>query len=251
MASGLTCEAVYTTDDPLNDDGTAGAAASSSDHSFQQDIADLRHSCQPDLWQPVTADVLRKISYGQNVRGVVAEFIEPDRSVSRLKLPPNARVLVLDSIEKPGNVGAVFRSADAAGIDAILVTGDHRDLGNPNTIRASLGAVFTVASAVGSRDQVRSLLRQGGFNVVAARVDAATSLWNVPIDGPFAAVLGNEARGLGNHWSGDDSLPVRGIRIPMAGQIDSLNLSVSAAVIAFEIARRSACHHDSADPQNR
>ncbi|MEM9644493.1 MAG: TrmH family RNA methyltransferase [Planctomycetota bacterium] len=188
--------------------------------------------------QPVTQDVLRCISYGQNSRQVVAEFEEPNRSLETLPLAPDSTVLVLDSIEKPGNIGAVFRSADAAGVAAVVLTGAAIDLFNPNAIRSSLGTIFTVPSAVAPRDQLEPFLRKRGFSIFAARVQSSKSLWEVSLKGAVAVVLGNEATGLGESWSGTREAMIQGIRIPMLGHADSLNLSVSAAVIAFEVARR-------------
>lgn len=192
--------------------------------------------------------ILEKISYGQSVRGVVAEFAQPDDRLDELSLPPSPLVLVLDRIEKPGNLGAVFRCADAAGVDAVLLS-DCSDRFNPNAIRNSVGAVFSVPAAAGDQASVASFLAERGFRVLAARVESSTPLWSVDLTGPIAIVMGNEASGLGDRWrslpgrQGNDPnakspTPVGGVRIPMAGRVDSLNISVSAAVIAFEAGRQ-------------
>lgn len=196
----------------------------------------------------VSDAILEKISYGDSVRGVVAEFAQPADRLDDLNLPAPAMVLVLDRIEKPGNIGAVFRCADAAGVDAILLS-DCPDRFNPNAIRNSVGAVFSVPAASGDQSSVAKFLADRGFGVFAARVESSTPLWSVDLTRPVAVVLGNEAVGLGDRWQslpsagkdvGSGKLPtaIHGVRIPMAGRVDSLNISVSAAVIAFEAARQ-------------
>lgn len=196
----------------------------------------------------VSDAILEKISYGQSVRGVVAEFEQPVDRLADLRLPASPLVLVLDKIEKPGNIGAVFRCADAAGVDAVLLS-DCPDRFNPNAIRNSVGAVFSVPSGSGDAASIAMFLAERGFTVFAARVESSMPLWSVDLCGPIAIVLGNEAAGLGDRWQ---HLPAKhgvtpveaaatsiaGVRIPMAGRVDSLNISVSAAVIAFEAVRQ-------------
>lgn len=185
----------------------------------------------------VSVAVMEKISYGQSNRGVVAEFERPTWSLDQLDLPESPIILVLDRIEKPGNVGAVFRCADAAGIDAVLLC-DSCDLFNPNAIRSSLGTVFHVRAASGTESQVKQFLINHGIRVLAARVESSCSVWSARLAGPLAIVLGNEAEGLADRWRELNNCPVEGIRVPMAGRIDSLNVSVTAALIAFEAKRR-------------
>ncbi len=185
----------------------------------------------------VSDSIMQKIGYGQSPRGVVAEFEQPTMSLQSLKLPASPLILVLDRIEKPGNVGAVFRCADAAGVDAVLLCETH-DLFNPNAIRSSLGCVFHVPAAVGTQGELQAFFADRSIRVVAARVESSTPLWSAELSGPLAIVLGSEAEGLGERWQMVGEAAVEGIRIPMAGKVDSLNVSVSAAVIAFEARRR-------------
>lgn len=188
----------------------------------------------------VTENLMSKISFGQSPRGVVAEFEQPDRSLGQLAIHLKNReplILVLDSIEKPGNIGAVFRCADAAGIDAVILTGSGTDLFNPNAIRSSLGAVFTVPAAIASEHEAASFLSDRSIRVLGARVESSQCLWETDLSGPLAVVLGSESGGLGKNWQSLGEKRIAGIRIPMAGSVDSLNVSVSAAVIAFEAAR--------------
>ncbi len=198
--------------------------------------------------------LLGKIAYGQSPREVVAEFVQPDRSLEQLHLGQNPLLLVLDQIEKPGNLGAVFRCADAAGIDAVILSDGSGDLFNPNAIRSSLGTVFTVPAAVGEAEAVSQFLHTRRLRVLAARVESSTPLWSTDFHGPLAIVLGSEAGGLGDRWQTVGQTPVAGIQIPMRGRADSLNVSASAAVIAYEAIRcrlHANAPSDRSDQQNR
>lgn len=186
----------------------------------------------------VSEAVMHKIAYGQSARGVVAEFGEPDWQIDSIEPAPGGCILVLDRIEKPGNIGAAFRCADAAGVDAVLLTPATADRFNPNAIRSSLGAVFTVPSAVVDESQARQWLTDNGFKLCAARVESSRPLWETDLSGPVAIIVGSEAHGLGDHWQSDQRSPIQSVRIPMSGGVDSLNASVSAAVLLYEAARQ-------------
>ncbi len=186
----------------------------------------------------VSEEVMDRISYGQSDRGVVAEFEQPVHSLENLQIPQSPFIIVLDKVEKPGNVGAVFRCADAAGVDAVILCGGSGDPFNPNAIRGSLGAVFRVPSACGSEVEVEQFLVEREIRALAARVESSVSLWSADLSSPLALILGSEAGGLGNRWQRLGGQPIAGVQIPMSGQVDSLNVSVSAAVIAFEAARQ-------------
>ncbi len=186
----------------------------------------------------VTGPVLDRLAYGDRSEGVVATVRVPDVSLESLLLPADPLVVVLEGVEKPGNLGAVLRSADAAGADAVIAADPRTDLFNPNAIRASLGTVFTVPIAAGSSDDVRRRLLRDGIRVIAARVDAPLEYTDADLRGPLAIVLGSEAGGLTDAWAGDGMLAVR---LPMLGVADSLNVSVTAAVLLYE-ARRQRGH---------
>lgn len=188
--------------------------------------------------QAVSASVMQKISFGQSPRGLVTEFVQPARTLSTLALPPSPLLLVLDGIEKPGNIGAVFRCADGAGIDAVVLSDCRCDLFNPNAIRSSLGAVFSTPSAIDTAKNVQTFLENNAIRVIAARVESSTDLWQTDMAAPLAIVLGSEADGLAARWQTIGKTPIPGVRIPMNGQVDSLNISVSAAVLSFEAARQ-------------
>ena len=182
----------------------------------------------------VTAAVLEKLSYGGRNEGLVATAVTPRRTLADLHLPERAVVAVLEGVEKPGNVGAVLRTADGAGLDAVIVADGGTDLFNPNTIRASLGTVFSLPTAAASSTEVLAWLRERGFQLLAARVDAAVDYREAEYDPPLALVLGSEAEGLTAAWQGEG---VTAITLPMRGRADSLNVAASAAVLFYEATR--------------
>ena len=183
----------------------------------------------------VSPEVFERLAFGDRAEGVVAVAHTPNRSLAQIDLSDDAIVAVLEAVEKPGNVGAVLRSADAAGVTAVIVADGGTDLYNHNSIRASLGAIFTVpVFAVEAGDAWR-WLKQHRFSVFAARVDGATNYTDVPYGGRCALVVGNEATGLSDLWQGDD---VTGICLPMQGTVDSLNVSTVAAVLFYEVLRQ-------------
>ncbi|EMI15690.1 tRNA/rRNA methyltransferase (SpoU) [Rhodopirellula maiorica SM1] len=189
----------------------------------------------------VSDTIMARIAYGESPRGVVSEFVQPDHSLDDLTLPANALLLVLDSLEKPGNIGAVFRCADAAGVDAVILSGGGSDIYNPNAIRSSLGTVFQIPTAVGSESEVARYLSDHKIRPLAARVESSNELWATDFSGSIAVIVGNEAQGLGSRWQRDgDGNTIAGVRIPMFGKVDSLNVSVSAAVVLFEARRHRA-----------
>ena len=184
---------------------------------------------------PVTAAVLEKLAFGDRNEGLVATVRIPDLSIDALVLPVDPLVVVVEGVEKPGNLGAVLRSADAAGADAVIAADPRTDLFNPNAVRASLGTLFALPVAAGDSAAVRARLAGDGIRIVTARVDAERLHTDADLRGPLAIVLGSEAEGLSDAWLGDDVLPVR---LPMLGVADSLNVSVAAAVLLYEARRQ-------------
>lgn len=197
----------------------------------------IDHATAANKMFVVADSLMDKIGYGQSSRGVVAEFIRPVSELATLRLPENPLILVLDQIEKPGNIGAVFRCADAAGVDAILLC-NCSDLYNPNAIRSSLGTVFLVPSASAAEMEMASYLAKHDVRGLAARVESSSSVWETDLTGPLAIILGSEAYGLGTRWKTLNDVAIEGVRIPMSGQVDSLNISASAAILAFEAKRQ-------------
>lgn len=184
---------------------------------------------------PVSAPVLDRLAYGERGEGVVAVVRIPDLSMGRLVLPADPLVVVIEGVEKPGNLGAVLRSADGAGADAVIAADPRTDLYNPNAVRASIGTIFAVPLAAGPSTSVRDDLLARGIRLVAARVDATTSYTEVDLRGPVAIALGSESDGLSDAWSGPAVVP---IRLPMLGVADSLNVSIAAAVLLYEARRQ-------------
>ena len=183
----------------------------------------------------LTWQVMEKLSFGNRAEGVVAIGPTPRRALADLSPPPEALIVVVEGVEKPGNLGAILRTADAAGVAGLIVADGGTDLYNPNAIRASLGAIFTVPVCQASARETLDWLRAGGYRILAARVDGALEYTRADFHGRAAIVLGSEAHGLGTLWQGQDITPVK---LPMLGQVDSLNLSAAAAVLLYEALRQ-------------
>ncbi len=183
----------------------------------------------------VTETALAKVAFGDRADGVVAVGIRPDLGLDRIPVGAEAFLVVVEAVEKPGNLGAILRSADGAGVDGLIAADPRTDLFNPNAIRASLGTIFSVPLAAATSERVREHLLGAGLRIVAARVDADTPYTATDLTGPLAIVLGSEADGLGPAWSGPD---VVGIHLPMHGVADSLNVSAAAAILLYEARRQ-------------
>ena len=186
---------------------------------------------------PVNAAVLARLAYGDRAEGLVAVVAMPDQSLAALELGPEPLVVVLEAVEKPGNLGAVLRSADAAGADAVIVADPRTDLFNPNAIRASLGTIFALPVAAGTSEGVRAWLAEREIVVLAARVGSNVAYTEADLRGPVALVLGSETDGLTDAWTGEG---VTSIALPMHGVADSLNVSITAAVLLYEARRQRA-----------
>ena len=176
-----------------------------------------------------------RLAFGDRAEGVVGLVRIPPDDLDRLDVGPNPLVVVLEGVEKPGNIGAVLRSADGAGADAVIVADPRTDPYNPNVIRASVGTVFSVPVAVATARLAREWLDERAVKLVAARVDGVVPYTAVDLRGPTALVLGAEVSGLGEVWTGPD---VTSVRVPMHGVADSLNVSVTAAILLYEARRQ-------------
>ncbi len=179
--------------------------------------------------------IYQKIAVRDSTEGVVAEVRVRERRLEDLQLPENPLIVVLESVEKPGNLGAVLRSADAAGADAVIICDPLTDLWNPNLIRASIGAVFTVPTVAAPSSEVIPWLKSRGIRILTAQLQDSEWYYETPMTGPTALVMGTESTGLTDAWriAADAH-----IRIPMLGRLDSLNVSVSAAILLFEAVRQ-------------
>ena len=185
--------------------------------------------------QPTSESVFAKLAFGERAEGLVAVVRIPSTALADLTLPEDALVVVIEGVEKPGNVGAVLRSADGAGADAVIAASPRTDLFNPNAIRASAGTMFTVPTGAATTPRVIAWLRERGLRIVAARVGAGRPYTEADLRGPLAIVLGAEADGLTNAWAEDG---IEAINLPMLGVADSLNVSISAAILLYEARRQ-------------
>jgi TrmH family RNA methyltransferase len=186
---------------------------------------------------PVTPELMGRMAFGDRSDGLLAVARIPEASLEGLAstLPAEPLLLVLESVEKPGNLGAVLRTADGAGVDGLIVADPRTDPWNPNAIRASMGTLFSVPLAVTDAPTARGWLAERGIRIVATLVEAPTIYTDADLTGPLAIALGSEADGLSDAWRGEG---VEGVRIPMLGIADSLNVSVSAAILAYEARRQ-------------
>jgi len=183
----------------------------------------------------VNEAVFERVAFGGRAEGLVVVIRRPSTALTDLAIPPDPLLVVIEAVEKPGNVGAVMRSADGAGASAVIAASPATDLFNPNAIRASSGTIFGLSLAAAPTDEVVSWLRANDIRIVTARVDAERDYTEANLTGPLAVVLGAESEGLTPAWAGPDVTPVR---IPMAGTADSLNVSIAAAVLAYEARRQ-------------
>ena len=183
----------------------------------------------------VTRPVFERLAFGDRSDGLVAVAETPSLALERLEVPPGAVIAVLEAVEKPGNAGAVMRSADAAGVAAVIAADARTDLFNPNAIRASLGTIFALPVAAASGTETVAWLRRRGDRIHAARVDGSVPYTSADFRGGVALVLGSEAGGLSEVWSGDD---ITNVSLPMLGIADSLNVSATAAVLFYEALRQ-------------
>ena len=183
----------------------------------------------------VSTRVYERIAYRGSTEGIVAIVYAKQLTLNDLKLGDKPFVVVLESVEKPGNLGAVLRSADAAGVDAVIVCDPLTDLYNPNLIRSSIGAIFTVPCVACTSDECIRFLKERGIQILTAQLQDSRLYYDVDMRRPTAIVMGTEATGLTQQWrlAADAH-----IRIPMLGRLDSLNVSVSAAVLMYEAVRQ-------------
>ena len=193
-----------------------------------------RHT-SPSTSFEVTEEVYNKIAYRGSTEGIVALVHERRLTLDELKLSEQPLIVVLESVEKPGNLGAVLRSADAAQADAVVVCDPLTDLYNPNLIRSSIGAIFTVPCVACTTDECISFLKTRGIRILTAQLQDSHLYYDTDMQQGTAIVMGTESTGLTDTWRRAADAH---IRIPMLGRLDSLNVSVSAAILLFEAVRQ-------------
>ena len=208
---------------------------------FELDTVFICPEIYGDTWHgtgrviELTPAIYDKVAYRGGTEGVIAEVKMREHTLDSLRLPDDAFVVVLESVEKPGNLGAILRTADAAGVDAVIVCDPLTDLYNPNLMRASTGAFFSVPCVACTSEDCIRFLKQRGIQILTAQLQDSHLYYDINMRRATAIVMGTEATGLTNQWrEAADSH----IRIPMLGTCDSLNVSVSAAVLMYEAVRQ-------------
>ena len=184
----------------------------------------------------VSREVYERVAYRGSTEGAIALLRAKDLSdLSLLEGHASPLYIVLEGVEKPGNLGAVLRTADAAGVTGVIVCDPLTDLYNPNLIRSSLGGIFTVPTVSCSSEQAIAMLKKHGVRILTAQLQDSHLYYDTDMTGPTALVMGTESTGLTEQWRRAADAH---IRIPMLGQLDSLNVSVSAAILTFEAVRQ-------------
>ena len=187
----------------------------------------------------VSPQVYEKMAYRGSTEGVIAVVKCKDHQLSlvnyQLSIKDNPLVVVLEGVEKPGNLGAILRSADAANVDAVMVCDPLTDLYNPNLIRASIGGVFSVPVAVCTSEECIAFLKERHITILTAQLQDSYEYYDYDMRGATAIVMGTESTGLTQQWR---EAADAHIRIPMLGRLDSLNVSVSAAILMYEAVRQ-------------
>jgi len=185
--------------------------------------------------EKVNVEGFQKMAYREKSDGIIAVSTSKQLSLDTMQLSSNPFIIILEAVEKPGNLGAVLRTADAAGVDAVIVCDPKTDIYNPNTIRSSIGCVFTKQVVACTSEEAQQWLKQKGIRIFAADLAATEWYHETDFTQPSAIVMGAEADGLTDYWLSNAD---RRIKIPMCGYIDSLNVSVSTAVLTFEAMRQ-------------
>ena len=208
---------------------SGAVAGGTGGHGLRRDILETYPVIE------VSRAVYEKVAYREGTEGVIAEVFAKERGLADIRLSERPLVIVLEAVEKPGNLGAVLRSADAAGADAVLVCDPATDLYNPNLIRASIGSVFTRQVAVCTSEEAIAWLKSNGIRIYTAQLQDSSWYYETDMTSGTAIVMGTESTGLTDLWR---EAADAHIKIPMLGQLDSLNVSVSAAILLFEAVRQ-------------
>ncbi len=196
---------------------------------------DVLTSLPENIIFDISSAVFEKIAYRENTDGIVALAEPKQHGLGNIKLSEQPFIIILESVEKPGNLGAVLRTADAAAVDAVIICDNQTDLYNPNIIRSGVGGLFTLQTAICSSEEALEWLKVNNINIYAAELNGAVQYHKIDYTLPSSIVMGTEADGLTDFWINNAK---ERIKIPMRGKIDSLNVSVSTAVITFEAMRQ-------------
>jgi len=210
---------------------------------FCEDIISLKEvqefARHNPLLIPVSKDVFEKIAVREGSGGMIAVAEQKTHRLDQLKLSANPLLLILESVEKPGNLGAILRTADAAGVDAVIICDTQTDFYNANVIRSSVGCIFTKQVASATSDETLAWLTHNNIKKYCTYLKASVPYHTVDFNQPSAIVMGTEATGLSETWVNQSDA---NIIIPMQGKIDSMNVSTAAAVVVFEAKRQRGFH---------
>ena len=187
----------------------------------------------------ITKQIYEKVAYRGSTEGVIAELRCRRHALEDLDVKENPLVVVLESVEKPGNLGAILRSADASGVDAVIICDPLTDLYNPNLIRSSIGGIFTVPTAAAASEDTIKWLKDRNIKIYTAQLQDSRWYYDTDMTKGTAIVMGTEATGLTDAWR---KAADAHIKIPMLGRLDSLNVSVSAAILMYEAVRQRNAH---------
>ncbi|MCF0172775.1 MAG: RNA methyltransferase [Bacteroidales bacterium] len=199
----------------------------------EDDLAPLAAACNKNF--EVSPAVYSKISYREGTEGVVAVFHSRPHRLEDLNVGDTPFVVVLESVEKPGNLGAILRTADAADVAAVIVCDPLTDLYNPNLIRASMGGLFTVPVATCTSREACNWLKAQGMQILTAQLQDSRPYYDTDMCRPTAVVFGTESEGLTDFWRAEADAH---ILIPMLGKLDSLNVATSVAILSYEAVRQ-------------
>lgn len=195
----------------------------------------LKLNTSPHSIYRITQKVFEKVAYRENSDGIIALLKPKKLSLENIKLSSVPFIIILEAVEKPGNLGAILRTADAAKVDAVIICDQKTDVYNPNAIRSSVGCVFTNQIAVSSNQEVFDWLKKNNIKAFAAALTATKYYQEIDLKKSCAIIMGTEADGLSDFWLKNAS---EQIKIPMRGKIDSLNVSTSTAILTFEAMRQ-------------
>ena len=204
-----------------------------ADFFSESDVRKLTHN-NADVIE-INKEVYQKLAYRDTTEGLIAVAKSKQLTLANLKLSNKPLILVAEAPEKPGNIGALLRTADAANLDAVIIANPKSDLYNPNIVRSSVGCIFTTQIATGSTSEIIEYLKNNKISIYCATLQDATEYHKQDYSTATALVVGTEATGLTQEWR--DSA-TQNIIIPMQGEIDSMNVSVAAAILIFEAKRQ-------------
>jgi TrmH family RNA methyltransferase len=183
----------------------------------------------------ISKEVYQKLAYRDTTEGIIAVAKSKSLQLEDLRLPENPLILVMEAVEKPGNIGAILRTCDAANVDAVIIANPKTDLYNPNIVRSSVGCLFTNQIAIGSAEEVIKFLNKKNITIFGATLQNSQFYHQQNYTIPTALVVGTEATGLSEAWRTN---AIKNIIIPMQGEIDSMNVSVASAILLFEAKRQ-------------